>query len=192
MSTALPPYAPSLQPDCNQTATRLQPDCNQTATSPQPHASQVVATLLEVGGVYLLTTHDSLTTHYSLQVVGTLLGWVVLSVASVVPSRHAPWASSGTLLWIDKCCINQETPETIKAARTSVCSATYIYLLSSDLLLTTCYLLTTHLLMTYCSPLLKAGVDGFGRFLDCSDGMIAFVSMNYFSRIWCVYELLEP
>ena len=114
MSTALPPYAPSLQPDCNQ-----------TATSPQPHASQVVATLLEVGGVYLLTTHYSLLTHHSLQVVATLLGWVVLSVASVVPSRHAPWASSGTLLWIDKCCINQETPETIKADRTSMCVLTY-------------------------------------------------------------------
>ena len=121
MSTALPPYAPSLQPACNQTATRLQPDCNQTATSPQPHASQVVATLLEVGGVYLLTTHYSLLTHHSLQVVATLLGWVVLSVASVVPSRHAPWASSRTLLWIDKCCINQETPETIKVGRTHYC-----------------------------------------------------------------------
>ena len=42
-----------------------------------------------------------------------------------------------------RCCINQESPETI-----------------------------------------KAGVDGFSRYLDCSDGMIAFVSLNYFSRIW--------
>ena len=72
----------------------------------------------------------------------------MLSVASIVPSRLAPWATSSVLLWIDKCCINQETPETI-----------------------------------------KAGVDGFGRFLDSSDGMIAFVSRSYFSRIWCVYEL---
>jgi hypothetical protein len=47
-------------------------------------------------------------------VVATLLGWVVLSVASVIPSRLAPWASSSTLLWVDKCCINQESPETIK------------------------------------------------------------------------------
>ena len=81
-------------------------------------------------------------------VVATLLTWAVLSVASIVPSRLAPWATSSVLLWIDKCCINQETPETI-----------------------------------------KAGVDGFGRFLDSSDGMIAFVSRSYFSRIWCVYEL---
>lgn len=35
-------------------------------------------------------------------VVATLLGWVGLSVASVLPSRFAPWASSSTLLWIDK------------------------------------------------------------------------------------------
>jgi hypothetical protein len=64
----------------------------------------------------LLTTHHSLlaTRYYSLQVVATLLGWVVLSVASVIPSRLAPWASSSTLLWVDKCCINQESPETIK------------------------------------------------------------------------------
>ena len=81
-------------------------------------------------------------------VVATLLTWAVLSVASIVPSRLAPWATSSVLLWIDKCCINQETPETI-----------------------------------------KAGVDGFGRFLDSSAGMIAFVSRSYFSRIWCVYEL---
>ena len=77
-----------------------------------------------VAYTYSLLTHYLLT-HHSLQVVATLLGWVVLSVASVVPSRHAPWASSGTLLWIDKCCINQETPETIKADRTSVCVLTY-------------------------------------------------------------------
>ena len=127
--------ATSLQPDCNQTATRLQPARSRTRRRWSRRCSRWVAY------TYSLLTHDSLTTHYSLQVVATLLGWVVLSVASVVPSRHAPWASSGTLLWIDKCCINQETPETIKAARTSVCSATYFYLLSSDLLLTTCYLL---------------------------------------------------
>ena len=35
-------------------------------------------------------------------VVATLLGWVGLSVASVLPSRFAPWSSSSTLLWIDK------------------------------------------------------------------------------------------
>ena len=34
--------------------------------------------------------------------VATLLTWVVLSVVSVVPSRLAPWATSGTTLWIDK------------------------------------------------------------------------------------------
>ena len=36
---------------------------------------------------------------------------------------------------------------------------------------------------------IQAGVDSFGRFVEKSDGMIAFVSTKYFSRLWCVYEL---
>lgn len=34
-----------------------------------------------------------------------------------------------------------------------------------------------------------AGVAGFGRFLGQCEGMIAFVSETYFTRLWCVYEL---
>jgi hypothetical protein len=36
---------------------------------------------------------------------------------------------------------------------------------------------------------IAAGVDGFERFLTLSDGMIAFVSPTYLSRLWCVFEL---
>jgi len=34
-----------------------------------------------------------------------------------------------------------------------------------------------------------AGIYSFDRFLSNCDGMIAFVSQSYFSRVWCVYEL---
>jgi len=35
----------------------------------------------------------------------------------------------------------------------------------------------------------KAGIYSFDRFLDNCNGMVAFVSQSYFSRVWCVYEL---
>ena len=34
-----------------------------------------------------------------------------------------------------------------------------------------------------------AGTESFGRFLELCDGMIAIVSKEYFTRLWCVYEL---
>lgn len=36
---------------------------------------------------------------------------------------------------------------------------------------------------------IQAGTKSFKRFLSQCDGMIAFVSHTYFSRLWCVYEL---
>jgi hypothetical protein len=36
---------------------------------------------------------------------------------------------------------------------------------------------------------IASGTASFGRFLGCCDRMVAFVSTNYFSRLWCVYEL---
>jgi len=74
--------------------------------------------------------------------------WIKLSTLGVLPSRYSPWAFSPTTLWLDKCCVLQESPETI-----------------------------------------HAGVTSFHRFLSKCDGMIAFVSDTYFSRLWCVYEL---
>lgn len=50
-----------------------------------------------------------------LAVLFSLLVWVALSVASIVGSRRAPWAFASTTLWLDKCCVLQDTDET-KAA----------------------------------------------------------------------------
>ena len=36
---------------------------------------------------------------------------------------------------------------------------------------------------------IDAGVEGFKRFVEHADKMVAFVSPNYFERLWCVYEL---
>jgi len=36
---------------------------------------------------------------------------------------------------------------------------------------------------------ITAGVEGFKRFIDGSNKMVAFVSGSYFARLWCVYEL---
>ena len=45
--------------------------------------------------------------------------WTGLSVCGIVPSRLAPWAFSPLTLWLDKCCVCQESEETIEAG---VCS----------------------------------------------------------------------
>merc|ERR1719193_646470 len=74
--------------------------------------------------------------------------WVFCSILNVIPSRLAPWALSRQTVWLDKCCIDQSSPEMI-----------------------------------------KAGVYSFDKFLGNCDGMVAFVSPTYFSRIWCVFEL---
>jgi len=74
--------------------------------------------------------------------------WVFLSVNDIIASTFAPWSFSRQTVWLDKCCIDQSTPETI-----------------------------------------KAGTNSFHQFLSKCDGMVAFVSNTYFSRIWCVYEL---
>jgi len=74
--------------------------------------------------------------------------WVFLSTKNIIPSSFAPWSLSRQTVWLDKCCIDQSTPETI-----------------------------------------RAGAYAFKRFLNNCDGMVAFVSASYFSRIWCVYEL---
>jgi len=74
--------------------------------------------------------------------------WVFFSTKNMIPSRFAPWSLSRQTVWLDKCCIDQSTPERI-----------------------------------------NAGVCSFQRFLGKCNGMVAFVSANYFSRIWCVYEL---
>merc|ERR1719320_1302544 len=66
----------------------------------------------------------------------------------MIPSKLAPWSFSRQTVWLDKCCIDQSTPDTI-----------------------------------------NAGAYSFKRFLNNCDGMVAFVSKTYFSRIWCVYEL---
>jgi len=81
-------------------------------------------------------------------VLVALLMWTFFSTKELIPSRFAPWAFSRQTVWLDKCCINQDSTETI-----------------------------------------KAGVDAFDRFIKHCDGMVAFVSQSYFSRIWCVYEL---
>jgi len=74
--------------------------------------------------------------------------WVCLSTKNIIPPKFAPWSFSRQTVWLDKCCIDQRTPERV-----------------------------------------KAGVYSFKRFLDNCNGMVAFVSSTYFTRIWCVYEL---
>jgi len=77
-----------------------------------------------------------------------LLLWTFLSTVNLIPSKFSPWALSQQTVWLDKCCIDQSSPERI-----------------------------------------KAGVESFDRFLGNCDGMVAFVSSNYFKRVWCVKEL---
>ena len=74
--------------------------------------------------------------------------WLATTCSSGVPVKARPWSWSRQTLWLDKCCINQATPETV-----------------------------------------QSGVSRFDYFLGCCDGMVAFVSPTYFSRLWCVYEL---
>ena len=74
--------------------------------------------------------------------------WLATTCSSGVPVKARPWSWSRQTLWLDKCCINQATPETV-----------------------------------------QSGVSRFDYFLGCCDGMVAFVSTAYFSRLWCVYEL---
>lgn len=74
--------------------------------------------------------------------------WLATTCSSAVPVKARPWSWSRQTLWLDKCCINQATPETV-----------------------------------------QSGVSRFDYFLGCCDGMVAFVSPAYFSRLWCVYEL---
>ena len=74
--------------------------------------------------------------------------WLATTCSSGVPVKARPWSWSRQTLWLDKCCINQATPETV-----------------------------------------QSGVSRFDYFLGCCDGMVAFVSPAYFSRLWCVYEL---
>lgn len=74
--------------------------------------------------------------------------WVVCSCYDQVPLGRTPWAFSSTLVWLDTCCLDQSTPQTI-----------------------------------------SEGVAGLPRFLRSSERMVAFVSEEYFRRLWTVYEL---
>ena len=47
-----------------------------------------------------------------LSALAVLLLWIALSLCGVVPSQRAPWALSSTTLWLDKCCVLQDTDET--------------------------------------------------------------------------------
>lgn len=87
----------------------------------------------------------------SLAIVGlfVLLSiWVALAMTDVLPATATPWALSSTVVWLDRCCLCQDTPDTI-----------------------------------------SAGIDELDTFLGRADGMIAFVSPDYFCRLWTVYEL---
>jgi len=83
-----------------------------------------------------------------LLVMFLFLLWVFLSAKNIIPSKFAPWSLSRQTVWLDKCCIDQSSPETI-----------------------------------------SAGTHSFKRFLSKCEGMVAFISPVYFTRIWCVYEL---
>jgi hypothetical protein len=48
----------------------------------------------------------------ALSTLGVLLGWAALSAQGHVPARLAPWRYSGTTLFLDKCCVLQDTAET--------------------------------------------------------------------------------
>ena len=74
--------------------------------------------------------------------------WVALAMTDLLPATATPWALSSTVVWLDRCCLCQDTPDTI-----------------------------------------SAGIDEFDTFLGRADGMIAFVSPDYFCRLWTVYEL---
>jgi len=59
---------------------------------------------------------------FSAVVLGALslaFGWISLSNFGILSSRFAPWAMSPTSLWLDKCCILQESPTTIQAGTKS-------------------------------------------------------------------------
>ena len=44
-----------------------------------------------------------------------VLAWVALSSLGLVPMVATPWGLNPTVVWVDMCCLNQATPETISA-----------------------------------------------------------------------------
>jgi len=74
--------------------------------------------------------------------------WILLACVGLVPSSHTPWALTPIEVWLDTCCLCQDTPETI-----------------------------------------AAGIAAFDDVMRSSDRMVAFVSRDYFERLWSVYEL---
>ena len=44
-----------------------------------------------------------------------VLSWVALSSLGLVPLVMTPWGLNPTMVWVDMCCLNQATPETITA-----------------------------------------------------------------------------
>ena len=43
------------------------------------------------------------------------LGWIALSLLGAWPAASTPWALTPTLLWLDACCLCDDTPQTISA-----------------------------------------------------------------------------
>ena len=54
-----------------------------------------------------------------LGMLALVLLWVMLSHADVVPPKLRPWAFSPRTIWLDKCCIDQSSRETIAAGTSS-------------------------------------------------------------------------
>jgi len=48
--------------------------------------------------------------------LAAVLLWLVLALLGLLPFTATPWALVPTRLWLDRCCIDQSTPETIEAA----------------------------------------------------------------------------
>ena len=44
-----------------------------------------------------------------------IVGWVALSLVGVWPAATTPWALTPTRLWLDSCCLCNDTPQTIAA-----------------------------------------------------------------------------
>ena len=48
-----------------------------------------------------------------LTVLAFILTWIALSLLGAWPDTMTPWAMTPTLLWVDTCCLCNDTPQTI-------------------------------------------------------------------------------
>ena len=91
-------------------------------------AQTAVAAVLLAAFLFPLGTGISVWVHWfpwwgpsmlPLALLALVLLWVALSRMGAMPRAWRPWAQSPRTIWLDKCCIDQSSPETIAAGTTA-------------------------------------------------------------------------